>query len=589
MPILITQVRYLSKMYRGFLLAFIILASVTIVHSTENVNKDSIISTILNADKVDTYMHSIKTDVGSEVLALNEWANNAAWNHPDEVKEIAEEIIRYAIEVNNDSLLSWSYHYLGLAYLYMNYWNLSISTYQKALSTKWAVNSVDASSFRAFCELNMGVNYEYLGKFDQALSHYYTSITMNEELEVPFVVAEAKLEVASLNIRMGNTVEARKNTIESLDVLYKFNDSVRISEGYRILCIVETMEDHFEQAENYFEQAETIALQLNDDERLVKIYLAYGDALYKQEHWQEALHSYKKALGYCTPSKFPASYYQVNSGIGKVQMALKQFNKAANNLLIASEGLSRINATVLLLEVNQNLAKLYAQNGDTKQFQHFFALSLAQKDSLAAKEKLRNIAEMEIIYQSDQKDRQIKFQNYQLNTRKKQVLLISLIAILLFLGFLIVLKLLQNVSKKNKNLLERNLELSQRWEQVQESYFTNKPSNNDILFKKIYQIIVDEQEFKNPKLSVDYLARKLNSNTKYVSQTIKDSTAMNFNSFINTFRIEKAKSILRSDEAHKWSLEVIADKCGFNNHATFYQQFKQNTGLTPSIFRKISS
>ena len=567
----------------------LILCLIAFIGNTSNTNADSIVSVICNAQE-GANMKAINTVVDAKILALNNWANNTTWNNPDEVRMVSEKIIDYAILHKNDSLLSWAYHYQALAYYYMSYWNHSIDIYKKALSTYWAQKSPTAKSFRAFCNLNIGCNHENLGNFDKAVEFYYTSIRMNEELNLPYVVAEAKLDVASVNIHMNNLNEATTNLQEAIPVLQEFRDSVRISESYRMLSKIKALENLFPQAESYFIKARDIALSLNDNERLVKIYLDYGDILYKQGQINESYNIYNKAVGYCNPDQFPASFYLINGKMGSIYLHKKQYARAENTLVKAYAGLKKLEATAHLPELSQNLARLYAEMGNNKKFQHYFSLSLALKDSLAAIEKLRSIAESEVIHQSAKKDQQIVLQKLELKNKTTQIIFMSLLLFILLIGFIITLRLLRKILSKNKYLLERNIELSKKWNELQASLQKtgNKPSKPS-LFNRIYQIIAEKEEYANPQLSVDYLARELNTNTKYISKAIRDKTGMNFNTFVNTFRIEKAKSILSSHESDKWPLEVIAEKCGFNNHTTFYQSFKQKTGLTPSLYRRMSA
>ena len=97
--------------------------------------------------------------------------------------------------------------------------------------------------------------------------------------------------------------------------------------------------------------------------------------------------------------------------------------------------------------------------------------------------------------------------------------------------------------------------------------------------------MVKEQIYTKTDITVDYLSKKLSSNTKYISKAIKEETGMNFNTFINTFRIEEAKKLLQDKISSPWSLDAVAEKSGFNNTTSFFQAFKKNTGLTPSAFR----
>ena len=555
----------------------------------QNNKADSIINTIKEANE-GAHLSSIQTEIGPKINALNNWANNAVWNEPDLVKQVVEELIPYAISEKNDSLQSWLYHYLGVCYYNMHFWNLSINTYEKALATNWVKESPNAASFKAFCALNIGCNYEFLGDLDKAASYYYQSINMNEELGIPYVAAEAKLDLASLNIRMKSFGEARKNILEALEVLWEFNDSVRISEGFRMLSTIEITENNYTEAENNFRKALAIGEELNDKERLVKIYMNYGDALYSQRQYLKAFEMCENALKYCNSSVFPASYYQLTGNMGKAQMAFGELNLAEKNLIKAHEGLTALQSNTLLLEVEQNLTDLYARKGELNNFQHYFALAVGRKDTLASIEKLRSIGESEVIYKTAQKERQLELQTIKLKSKRKQLVLATTIATLLLLGFIIVLRLLKKVHVKNKNLLKRNLELSKQWEQIQTSYkLKEKKKGRPSLFQNIYKHVVEEKGYINPQLTVELLASVLNTNVKYISKAIKEDTNMNFNAFVNTFRIEKAKKLLRSEEGQKLSLEAISENCGFNNHTTFYQKFKQITGLTPSVYRKIEA
>ena len=169
--------------------------------------------------------------------------------------------------------------------------------------------------------------------------------------------------------------------------------------------------------------------------------------------------------------------------------------------------------------------------------------------------------------------------------------LISIIAFLIFLGLLISLLLSGKLKFANKNLIVKNLELAERWNQLQKFYNaaesdSSKTMQNE-LSPRIFQLMVSEQVVTKHDITDDFLSTQLNSNTKYISNAIKEETGMNFNTFINMFRIEEAKKILRDRISSTWSLDAVALQSGFNNTTSFFQAFKKNTRLTPSAFRNI--
>jgi AraC-like DNA-binding protein len=59
---------------------------------------------------------------------------------------------------------------------------------------------------------------------------------------------------------------------------------------------------------------------------------------------------------------------------------------------------------------------------------------------------------------------------------------------------------------------------------------------------------------------------------------------MNFNDFINEYRVAYCKEKLLNGECKHKKLEAIAGESGFNNRNTFTSAFKRVTGMNPSDF-----
>lgn len=65
-------------------------------------------------------------------------------------------------------------------------------------------------------------------------------------------------------------------------------------------------------------------------------------------------------------------------------------------------------------------------------------------------------------------------------------------------------------------------------------------------------------------------------------QLFLQATGMPVKKYVNLLRIEKAKSLIRSSDL---SLTEIAHAVGFDNSSTFYRNFIQETGISPTSYR----
>jgi len=111
-----------------------------------------------------------------------------------------------------------------------------------------------------------------------------------------------------------------------------------------------------------------------------------------------------------------------------------------------------------------------------------------------------------------------------------------------------------------------------------------KQVNNE-LETRLVEIMKTEKPYLNPTLTVFELAKKINTNDKYLSRHINKTYQKNFIHFINEFRIEEAKHRLLSTEFAQYKIEAISEMVGFNSKSAFNNAFKKLTNHTPTEFR----
>ncbi|MGE8536617.1 MAG: helix-turn-helix domain-containing protein [Chryseobacterium sp.] len=83
------------------------------------------------------------------------------------------------------------------------------------------------------------------------------------------------------------------------------------------------------------------------------------------------------------------------------------------------------------------------------------------------------------------------------------------------------------------------------------------------------------------------LAKKIKTNTAYLSETINSNKGKNFNSYLNDLRIDYVlKRLIEDKKFRSYKLPAIAEEIGYNNVQAFSVAFKKKTGTTTSIYIK---
>ncbi|MFK8103708.1 MAG: helix-turn-helix domain-containing protein [Saprospiraceae bacterium] len=104
--------------------------------------------------------------------------------------------------------------------------------------------------------------------------------------------------------------------------------------------------------------------------------------------------------------------------------------------------------------------------------------------------------------------------------------------------------------------------------------------------KRLHQFMEAEKPYLNPSLTLAKLAEAFELNANLLSQIINKGEGMNFNDFINAYRVKEVQQMIIAGKADQFTLLTLAYEAGFNSKATFNRTFKKFTQLSPSEFLK---
>lgn len=103
------------------------------------------------------------------------------------------------------------------------------------------------------------------------------------------------------------------------------------------------------------------------------------------------------------------------------------------------------------------------------------------------------------------------------------------------------------------------------------------------LMQRICQLMDEQQLFLRPGLKVSDIAAALGTNSRYVSDCIKATKGCAFLQFVNDYRMDYAKELMRQYPDKK--ISVVAMESGFANDKALTRYFKEHTGKTPTEWK----
>ena len=118
---------------------------------------------------------------------------------------------------------------------------------------------------------------------------------------------------------------------------------------------------------------------------------------------------------------------------------------------------------------------------------------------------------------------------------------------------------------------------------------TSRTISEDIARNILHELEIFESkdQFLNKGITLGSLAKKIKTNSKYLSEIINTYKGKNFATYLNDLRIDYAISRLANDKKFRsYKIPFIAEELGYNNEQAFTLAFKKRTGTPLSIYLK---
>lgn len=113
---------------------------------------------------------------------------------------------------------------------------------------------------------------------------------------------------------------------------------------------------------------------------------------------------------------------------------------------------------------------------------------------------------------------------------------------------------------------------------------SNKDESNlkiDKLASRLSEVMENERLYLNQDLNLQYLSKRLKTNSVELSAAINQSFGKNFNDYINALRVEEFIRLSLDEKRKHFTLLSHAYDAGFSSKSTFNRAFKKIKGKAP--------
>ncbi|WP_374542097.1 helix-turn-helix domain-containing protein [Flavobacterium sp.] len=530
------------------------------------------------------------------------------------IREIQEHLISNpkkayleALEISQSNHGIFSLH--GQYYVACYYYNQSNFIHSKKLiiklldsieKEKKIISDKNYQDLIGICVNKLFYIYKNLGEYDLALfylNQYKNKVAENRFNEqyglikvamgdcingIPLLKKELK---TSPHLKLG---VGEKKTMNKKLFADKYNI---IGEAYQKYYIQTKKNVFLDSANYYFNVAARMMLNENFYPEYTKalLYMREAKSAALRGNYIQSLSLYKKGIKYPSIQENIRTIQLFDLGMAD---CFHHLNKIDSALIYCEKYIDSYQKTKVskenLLMAYNIMTQCYKEKNDSK------------KAYLYAQKSLELIQSIEKI-----KNESLNFlHNYDLNLIKEEsnkiiasrkyfkIFFFSLLIILAFVIYRFYyyyklqkerhqrfLKIIQQLRESKKSGIKNTDE--QKGDQTKQSIDEDLVEKLSIGLKKLEQ----KELFLDPNFKLTFVAKKLNTNTAYLSQYFNQVMHKTFSEYTQELRIQYVlQKLIDVPQFRKYTMQAIAEEVGYKDANTFVRVFKKQTGLSPNYY-----
>lgn len=331
---------------------------------------------------------------------------NLKANLPGSSLPLIQLAITSSKQIQYQSVMAKTLEVRGMSHLLLAEYPQAIRYFDEAITLAEKGNG--NKMYPAFLYSLKSIAYFYLKYFDSAASSSYKAIDIAEQYDTArnrtAITVYNNLSIFWMNMHNEKNALHYQQKVENWALQSK--DTAQLIKTYTVRgFIYSRFNEKSDSAIYYFQSAIDLSPFVPDSYAAVDAYHGIGTVYFKKGAYAQALRYFQKA--YAMPKTIGATSAQVSLlyMMGQSYFQLRDYVMAKQALLKGIELVKASGEQLIISDLYKTLSFLYDSTGDERAAYHYLKLAVATTDTISIQETQRIINELEIKYQSAQKDK----------------------------------------------------------------------------------------------------------------------------------------------------------------------------------------
>lgn len=404
-------------------------------------------------------------------------------------------------KLDDQKQLARNYLSTGAVYYKQELNNKAISEYKEALEVARKSKNYKVQSAALN---NIGASYKYLGQYDLAIKHLLLALELAKEYNYKFDEAQALGNLGACYQVLGKYKLSEKYLLRDLALKEEsqktrdiINTLINLGKNY-------SLQEEKEKALNTYKRALELAESKGSSKQKAVIYSNIGVIYSGQRKYEEALLYFKKAYEINLSKSLIKGIINTRINIASVRIKQNKLKIAEDLILEAQELALKHDLKQEQKAVFQIFTTLYKMKKDYKKAIGYMEKKQALADSIMNLELAKKIEEMQIRFETSEKEHQIKdlltkneIEKLEADNRQKNYYLIIFFLILSLLVFTFIYYRRKSRDREQKILLNQKLLRSQMnphfifnaLNSINTFIFGNKPKEASIFLSRFAKLM----------------------------------------------------------------------------------------------------